>query len=383
MANQQKNQNENPLVAWVLTVIMLCAFWPVGLIMLFRMLTAGSITSPRKQDPNRPIDVRAREVRADSPAQRPAAPQSAQARKQPAPRTAHGSNPISIGKGWGRGFILAGAIVAGIFGIALVSALADLLSWGYASYMLRELIYLTGLTATGLVLLFCGVGRRKKAARYRRYLTLIGKRESLSVEALAKAMPVSYRRACEDLQDMLERGFLPSGYLDASERRIVFSNGGILEQQPPKEAKTEAPSPDVSVLSEIQAINDEIDNVAMSEKIDRIGEITGKILDYQRNNPKSSADSRNFLSYYLPTTLKILRSYAQLEAQGIEGENITSTKARIEGMMDKVVEGFEKQLDKLFRADALDISSDVQVMEQMLKRDGLSADDLLQMERLL
>ncbi|MEG1241306.1 MAG: hypothetical protein RSD46_08180, partial [Oscillospiraceae bacterium] len=74
----------------------------------------------------------------------------------------------------------------------------------------------------------------------------------------------------------------------------------------------------------------------------------------------------------LPTTLKILRAYAQLEAQGIEGDNITAAKDRIEGMMDRVVEGFEKQLDRLFQNAALDITSDVEVLEKMLNNDGLS-----------
>ena len=77
-----------------------------------------------------------------------------------------------------------------------------------------------------------------------------------------------------------------------------------------------------------------------------------------------------------PTTLKILHAYAQLESQGIEGENITAAKARIEGMMGKVVEGFEKQLDRLFEHDVMDITSDVAVLEKMLRKDGLSGDGL-------
>ena len=110
----------------------------------------------------------------------------------------------------------------------------------------------------------------------------------------------------------------------------------------------------------------------MSRKIDRIGEITGKIFAYQKQNPGKETQMRSFLSYYLPTTLKILRAYAQMEAQGVEGENIRAAKERIEGMMDKVVEGFEKQLDRLFQNDAMDITTDVEVLERMLQKDGLS-----------
>ena len=119
-------------------------------------------------------------------------------------------------------------------------------------------------------------------------------------------------------------------------------------------------------------MNDAIEDPEMSEKIDRIGEITGKILDYQRKNPNKDSQLRSFLNYYLPTTLKILKAYAQMEAQGIEGQNISAAKERIEGMMDKVVEGFEKQLDKLFQDDAMDITTDVEVLERMLDKDGLS-----------
>jgi ATP-dependent Lon protease len=106
----------------------------------------------------------------------------------------------------------------------------------------------------------------------------------------------------------------------------------------------------------------------MSRKIERIEIITGKILAYARNHPQKSGELRQFLNYYLPTTLKILNAYAQMDAQGVEGENITAAKVRIEAMMDKVVDGFEKQLDQLFRGDAMDITSDVEVLERMLAK---------------
>ena len=113
--------------------------------------------------------------------------------------------------------------------------------------------------------------------------------------------------------------------------------------------------------------------VEVPAQIDRIGVITAKIFEYQKSHPERSAQLHAFLSYYLPTTLKILRAYAQLESQGVEGENIAAAMSRIEGMMGKVVEGFEKQLDQLFQGDAMDITTDVAVLEQMLQKDGLSS----------
>ena len=127
------------------------------------------------------------------------------------------------------------------------------------------------------------------------------------------------------------------------------------------------------MLQEIRTINDQIDNPKLSQQIDRIGVITAKVFEYQRSHPQKSPQLHSFLSYYLPTTLKILRSYAQLEGQEVDGQNISAAMERIENMMDKVVEGFEKQLDQLFQGDALDITTDVEVLERMLAKDGLSS----------
>ena len=63
----------------------------------------------------------------------------------------------------------------------------------------------------------------------------------------------------------------------------------------------------------------------------------------------------------------------------MEGENIRETKQKIEDMMDKIVDGYETQLDKLFADDALDISADLKVMETMLEKDGLTADNELKL----
>ena len=80
-----------------------------------------------------------------------------------------------------------------------------------------------------------------------------------------------------------------------------------------------------------------------------------------------------FFDYYLPTTQKLLDTYADFEETGVEGENLRSAKQRIEQTMDKIVEGFAQQLDNLFSADAMDVVSDIKVMETLLERDTGSA----------
>ena len=94
-----------------------------------------------------------------------------------------------------------------------------------------------------------------------------------------------------------------------------------------------------------------------------------------RRTPRRPARIDTFLNYYLPTTQKLLDSYAEFEAAGVEGENLRQAKSRIEATMDAIVRGFEHQLDELYKADALDVDSDIRVMETMLRRDTASVEE--------
>ena len=85
---------------------------------------------------------------------------------------------------------------------------------------------------------------------------------------------------------------------------------------------------------------------------------------------------RKFMNYYLPTTLKLLNAYDRMAATGVSGENIDGTKTRVEQMLGTIVTAFEKQLDSLFGAEALDISTDITVLETMMAREGLTGEQM-------
>ncbi len=250
-------------------------------------------------------------------------------------------------------------------------------------FALTPLFPLFGCTCAGLFTMFTGIGRTRRARRCRLYMGVIGLRKSVFLSDLASAAGVNEKKVIADLQWMLAEGILPMGYIDRASNRLVLTDQGYeaaaqptVKAEPKQEPATEAKNQeadDDAILREIKRVNDAIPDEVMSRKIDRIGEITGKILDYQRRNPAKAPELRQFLNYYLPTTLKILNAYAQMDAQGVEGENISAAKERIEGMMDKVVEGFEKQLDQLFKTEAMDIATDVEVLERMLDKDGLGS----------
>lgn len=279
----------------------------------------------------------------------------------------------------GKSWAIAGGAVAAVFLLALTGGLGDAFYWlfngNFAFFMdeIFDLMPLLCFLGGGLGFLWAGLRKRKQARRYRNYLAMIGRQSSVSVSALASATGLPPAKVRDDLADMLDDGLFPQGFLDYGGDRLVLSGDGISEAPREQPAPPKPPKADENaILAEIRAVNDAIDNEKMSAQIDRIGVITAKILDYQQAHPDKAPQLHSFLSYYLPTTLKILRAYGQLEDQEVSGQNITAAMQRIEGMMDKVVEGFEKQLDLLFQGDAMDIATDVEVLERMLAKDGLS-----------
>ena len=128
-------------------------------------------------------------------------------------------------------------------------------------------------------------------------------------------------------------------------------------------------------IKAIREVNDRIADQVISDKIDRIETLTARIFEMIKSRPEKEGQIRKFMNYYLPTTIKLLDSYALLEAQGIEGDNITASKHQIEGIMDTLIQGFEKQLDMLFSAQAMDINSDIEVLENMMAADGLKENE--------
>ena len=131
-----------------------------------------------------------------------------------------------------------------------------------------------------------------------------------------------------------------------------------------------------AAIKAMRALNDRIQDETISGQIDRLEEVSSRIFQYVKDNPAKLPQIRKFMSYYLPTTIKLLRSYDELSRLGVSGENITGTMEKVEGMLGTIVLAFEKQLDGLFGDQALDISTDITVLENMMAREGLTEDAL-------
>lgn len=125
-------------------------------------------------------------------------------------------------------------------------------------------------------------------------------------------------------------------------------------------------------LEQIRQLNAQIPDEAVSEKLERIESLAGKILDQTQKDTAMIKQTRQFLNYYLPTTVKLLQQYVELQKQGVSGGNIEAGMAKIEGLLDTVAVAFQKQLDSLFASQVVDIAADIQVMENMMSSQGLT-----------
>lgn len=155
------------------------------------------------------------------------------------------------------------------------------------------------------------------------------------------------------------------------------------EEKPKKEKKPEPPkstgNADIDALikerdralSEMRRLNDSIEDKKISDQIDHLELVTKKIIDQVIADHKKLPQIRRFMDYYLPTTLKILNAYDRMDSVGVSGENIDATKDKVERMMDTITLAYDRQLDALFGEEALDISTDITVMENLLAREGL------------
>ena len=85
------------------------------------------------------------------------------------------------------------------------------------------------------------------------------------------------------------------------------------------------------------------------------------------------------MDYYLPTTVKLLDAYKELDAQPIQGENIQKSKKEIEAALDTLSTAFEKLLDSVFKEMAWDVSTDISVLHTVLAQEGLVEDPFTKM----
>lgn len=237
----------------------------------------------------------------------------------------------------------------------------------------------------GGVLVFSGRQGKKKEAAFRRCLTVSGDKGVVRMQPLAKTLGMTEEELEKQLSEMIDRGYYGGrAYIDHARgllviepefMRDVYRAEDEAKAKQAEQAQRDAQTEYERYVERIRQADVDIEDETMSEKIRRMQSITEAIFSEVELHPEKKPQIERFMSYYLPTSLKLLESYARIEEQGVSGENTAKAKADIERIADTLVEGYRKQLDTLYQSEAVDIAGDVSVIESMMRRDGLTGQD--------
>lgn len=378
-ARQPKKPDNNELWSWIVIALLFAFAWPVGLIVLFAKLSDSSKRKKNRAGAQQTIITAEPEdavtaTAAPTAAEKKKSDSAAQSKKRKSSIT----RTPKISDSNANVLRNIGLVVTVIGAIILLNALGDnlfFLEYGNWRAFLEYTFWPMGITAGGLGLLLGSHWMRRRLRRYAKYQAIAGKKPTVTISQLAAAANVSTRRVENDLEQMVQKGFWgKEAYLDLGRGVLVrtFEAAEDLEQdqKETQPAPAEAEEGYSGQLRDIRRANDRIADPAISAKIDRLEDLAGKIFRIVEEEPAKKAKASTFLNYYLPTTQKLLDSYADFEEAGVSGGNVSQAKQRIADTMDKIVAGFERQLDQLYQSDVMDVDSDIRVMEQMLRRDG-------------
>ena len=259
-----------------------------------------------------------------------------------------------------------------------------------------------GCFAGGGLMIGSGVRRLNFITRFKTYRKAIGEKTQCTLERLARSVGKNVKFVRRELQKMIDAGLFLEGHLDKEQTRLITSHETYrlfeqsrlqLEQRQRMEAELTArqpqkPAQDPRVqeildkgdafVAEIRRCNDAIPGAVISEKISRMERTVEQIFDRVETHPEVIPDLKKLMDYYLPMTVKLLNAYADMDAQRVQGETIQNSKREIEGTLDTLNLAFEKLLDDLFADTAMDVSSDISVLNTLLAQEGLTDDGLTQ-----
>ena len=254
-------------------------------------------------------------------------------------------------------------ILSALFGVAAVQVWTEDSPAGedFVIWLLAHVV-VTGLMLWPIYRIVRWHLRQRSARRIAK--ALAGVREaSVPLGELDRRLGV--KNAERQIKDLLNRGFLKDVAFDGAD---LLLDNPVAQPDEPDEPE-QAPG---DVIREIRRLNDEIDDEAVSRRIDRLEQVTASILQTLEAHPDRADDARRFMNYYLPTTMKLLESYRLMEKQSYQGENIQASRRGIEAVLEKLVVAAERQQDKLFSAEALDVEAEISVLETMMASDGLT-----------
>lgn len=245
----------------------------------------------------------------------------------------------------------------------------------------------------GAWLVVRGAKDRARVERFRTYVSCLRDRRHVKISDLAAAVKKKEAFVCKDLTKMIQMKMFPQGHINGDqtmfllddatyaefetrrqelERRSQFLRDETREQRQLRETIERGQQ----YIQAIRKANDDIPGEEISEKLYRLETSVGRIYAQIQKAPHKLPELRKFQEYYLPTTLKLVETYREFDGQPIAGDNIRTAKAEIEASLETIILAFDKLFDSLFAETAMDVATDISVLQTLLAQEGLTQDGL-------
>lgn len=273
--------------------------------------------------------------------------------------------------------------------IVLLTLLSVGLTESNTGTLLTSTLILVPIIAAFLFMICKGNSLLARVRRFLRYRTFLKGSSFASIEHLAAFSGRQKDFVVKDLKKMIQNGMFEQAFLDEEETCIMLDRDTYqqyLNLQKRMDQKQEDSSNDggdqseqaamVAVgreyISQIRAANDAIPGQEISEKLDKLESVTAKVFWYVEQHPEKLSDIQNFMSYYLPTTLKLVNAYREFGEKTEQSQEIQYAQSEILHILDTINLAFANLLNSLYEEDILDITTDISTLEKVLAQDGLT-----------
>lgn len=247
-----------------------------------------------------------------------------------------------------------------------------------------------------------GAKQRGLIQRAQRYMQICGTKMYADIDELAIQTGNSSKNVKKDLRKMLRLGMFPEGHLDRQETCFMLTNEVYrqytetaeafkmreqmnaeknrpltpeeeeLQQMRRQEMELDAMMNEgTAFIQKLHQLNDSIPSQEITAQLSQLESLLKQIFDRVKDHPEQMDRMHKLMEYYLPTTVKLVEAYVQFEKVDNPGADIRNAKAEIQKTLGIINEAFTELLNNLFQADVFDATTDAQVLQTMLSREGL------------
>ncbi|MGV8905834.1 MAG: 5-bromo-4-chloroindolyl phosphate hydrolysis family protein [Acetobacterium sp.] len=278
-------------------------------------------------------------------------------------------------------------------------------AYGNLPFLSVSLAVLLAILLLFVLMVVKGIKQRSRVKRFYRYVKRLNNQLLCPIKELADPIEKSPKYVVKDLRKMIQACMFTEGHIDDKEtylfisdevydahlkseeskrlneeiakdhREIALRKKMMEEQNPGMKAVRDVIAEGKETIAKIREANDAIPGEGFSRKLERLEQVISKIFEYIKENPDEVPEIRKFMGYYLPTTLKLVKVYKNMDGESIQGANIMATKKEIEETLNTINDAFENLLDSFYEGTAVDISTDISVLHTMLAQEGLTKRD--------